>query len=1255
MKKKLFTILALVFGSCVASYGQAVAQIGFGNDVPTNTNFAPIYRYSATSSTTFSRGITKYTELELANAGILPGSIITSLSFYKATTANFVSPITYEMFLGTVPATDTVVLTTENWNNYSPILTSVYSSNTLTLSNTIGWETFNITPFLYTGGTLVLGNVQTMVGNGGATDKIYWQTTNGHDHKIAGVTTSSAVTANLNGAAAYKKRPNIQIGYTPPNVVCNGMPATPIIAASSDSICLGNSYTVSLSNGTSLLGMDFQWQSSTNGFTFNDIAGATSFSYMGAMASTESYRVRVVCPNTNDTAFSNVVTVALKDFFTCYCTSYATSGSYGEIASVSLGGTTNNSSLGCNTYTDFTSTTFIGIKNVPTSFSATLAPCSTTTTSAYYLHVYIDYNQNGSFSDPGELVLSQATTVSGTVNGNITIPATALNGVTGMRIVTEQTTSSANVSECGTYTYGETEDYLINIQNQPSVEAELVSINSPLVTQCSFGNNIEVTVKNIGLDTINSLEFDIFLGGLVIPNISWTGTIAPDSSLAIVVPGVFVFNDGDSLNVTLKNPNGVADILNNNSKGQKLRLALQGSYSIGYGLTDVANHLFADLNAAMLELYSRGICSDTVYFNLKDGVYSNTQLNIVGDYFNYTPGQIVILQSESKDANNLTISYGATGTANNFIVNVDNSRGWGVKHITFQPTGTTYRSAIYLQNESENVLIDSCKFLATQGVTSITGYSVNSAAIRTESSSNEKNVTVTNNLFEDFSVGLYVYGSSTDNETGWIIENNDFRKIHGAGVYAYYFRDLHFVNNRVIMDTISGGPTTTYFMYLSNVSGANISRNQFLTNQACYGLYLSSTCSPSINPFLISNNFFYSSDVSASISSAIRSASSANNNIQILNNSFHYKLTGASYATLYLTSGANFRIQNNNFVNTNNFRIFNVPNESTIAVCNYNNYYFPNGTMGDYNGVNYLNFNDWKSGTGFDANSLNVNPLFNGPDLHTCAAELDGAGINLALITEDIDGEPRTNGIDIGADQFIGSAEGIIEDTSIVKCDGDFVSIGANGITNATFNWTPGNQTTGQISVDDPGLYFLTVTSNCGVFTDSIEVINEPSVVADFDLNGSYGLAALILNNTSNATGYHWDFGDGSTSSETNPYHLYSSDGVYLITMTAYGICDTIVITKVFTAVALDNEEAVFNELRLYPNPTSDQLNIQMPNAGNNSFDIDVLDMTGKVISKWNNLSGSIFTLDVNFLQSGLYQFRIKSNDAMKVIPFIKK
>src|SRR5690606_17527267 len=130
------------------------------------------------------------------------------------------------------------------------------------------------------------------------------------------------------------------------------------------------------------------------------------------------------------------------------------------------------------------------------------------------------------------------------------------------------------------------------------------------------------------------------------------------------------------------------------------------------------------------------------------------------------------------------------------------------------------------------VLIDSCKFLATQGVTSITGYSVNSAAIRTESSSNEKNVTVTNNLFEDFSVGLYVYGSSTDNETGWIIENNDFRKIHGAGVYAYYFRDLHFVNNRVIMDTISGGPTTTYFMYLSNVSGANISRNQFLTNQA---------------------------------------------------------------------------------------------------------------------------------------------------------------------------------------------------------------------------------------------------------------------------------------------------------------------------------------------------------------------------------------------------------------------------------------
>ena len=43
------------------------------------------------------------------------------------------------------------------------------------------------------------------------------------------------------------------------------------------------------------------------------------------------------------------------------------------------------------------------------------------------------------------------------------------------------------------------------------------------------------------------------------------------------------------------------------------------------------------------------------------------------------------------------------------------------------------------------------------------------------------------------------------------------------------------------------------------------------------------------------------------------------------------------------------------------------------------------------------------------------------------------------------------------------------------------------------------------------------------------------------------------------ADSYHWDFGDGNTSSEKNPTHVYDSIGVYNACLTTSGICEQIV------------------------------------------------------------------------------------------------
>lgn len=51
----------------------------------------------------------------------------------------------------------------------------------------------------------------------------------------------------------------------------------------------------------------------------------------------------------------------------------------------------------------------------------------------------------------------------------------------------------------------------------------------------------------------------------------------------------------------------------------------------------------------------------------------------------------------------------------------------------------------------------------------------------------------------------------------------------------------------------------------------------------------------------------------------------------------------------------------------------------------------------------------------------------------------------------------------------------------------------------------------------------------------------------------SASLSVTFVNQSTGATSYLWDFGDGSSTVETNPEHTYVSGGCYVVTLTAYG------------------------------------------------------------------------------------------------------
>jgi len=80
-------------------------------------------------------------------------------------------------------------------------------------------------------------------------------------------------------------------------------------------------------------------------------------------------------------------------------------------------------------------------------------------TDVRYLSVWIDFNQDADFDDPGEIVIS-AGKIRTSVSGRIGIPSDALPGTTRMRVSLK---SGSQPTPCEIFTGGEVEDYVITV------------------------------------------------------------------------------------------------------------------------------------------------------------------------------------------------------------------------------------------------------------------------------------------------------------------------------------------------------------------------------------------------------------------------------------------------------------------------------------------------------------------------------------------------------------------------------------------------------------------------------------------------------------------------------------------------------------------------------------------------------------------------------------------------------------------------
>ncbi|WP_405294776.1 LamG-like jellyroll fold domain-containing protein [Algibacter sp. Ld11] len=170
--------------------------------------------------------------------------------------------------------------------------------------------------------------------------------------------------------------------------------------------------------------------------------------------------------------------------------------------------------------------------------------------------VFIDFNHDGDFSDAGEnLYVSSAREQPTYPTQNITIPATALTGLTAMRVGIRAWTPP---SSCGTSSEwpAEYEDYLVNIGIDPASAADIgVSGNGNNIangsTTPTLTNNTDFGVYDIYSDIPQTKTFSISNNGGIDLNLIGTPTVSISGSPDFTVttqPSTSVIATGNTTN-----------------------------------------------------------------------------------------------------------------------------------------------------------------------------------------------------------------------------------------------------------------------------------------------------------------------------------------------------------------------------------------------------------------------------------------------------------------------------------------------------------------------------------------------------------------------------------------------------------------------------------------------------------------------------------------------------------------------------------
>lgn len=259
------------------------------------------------------------------------------------------------------------------------------------------------------------------------------------------------------------------------------------------------------------------------------------------------YKVKTNCSGSQSSAYGSVSTFTTDSAPANYCASAGSDASYEWIDKVTLGNI-NRTSGDDGGYYDGTATS----TNLSRGSTNTLYISAGFSSESYteYWHCWIDFNQDGDFSDNGELVVSGSSASAGTLSASFNVPSNAPLGSTRMRVTMKY---DASATPCENFAYGEVEDYTVVITNgnreeEATYEHGAITLgnessNTPAIQ--AFPNPASDLI-NLNLNSIRKLEGGqlnlMNSNGQVMRQLTLNNSSYLQLSVSDLPPGVYFIN-----------------------------------------------------------------------------------------------------------------------------------------------------------------------------------------------------------------------------------------------------------------------------------------------------------------------------------------------------------------------------------------------------------------------------------------------------------------------------------------------------------------------------------------------------------------------------------------------------------------------------------------------------------------------------------------------------------------------------------------